>query len=72
MLISNGQDLLAKWQRSGISKLSVLVKVYWLNGKDLWRLPKTIKPNVYTCLKWFWNNKDSVKLDYLETKIKTR
>ena len=30
-----------------------------------------IEPNVYIYLEQFWNNEDSIRLDYFETQIKT-
>ena len=72
LIISIGQGVLTRWQKFDTSKAR-------LDGTDLWRLPGTIRPDIYTRLEWFWNNwklgraelswvpdKDSTGLDCLE------
>ena len=49
LVISIGQGVLTRWQKSGISKAR-------LDGTGLWGLPETIGPDVYTRLERFWND----------------
>ena len=53
LIISIGQYVLTRWQKSNTSKSLILARVYWLDGISLWGLPKTIGPDIYTCLEWF-------------------
>ena len=72
ILIGISQGVLIRWQRSDTSKPSVLAMVYWFDGKNLGGLLETTKPDVCTRLERFWNDKNSARLDYLETQIRFR
>ena len=50
------QGILARGQKSDISKLLVLAKIYWVDNKDCGGFPKIIKSGIYITLEQFWNN----------------
>lgn len=69
IFIGIGQAVFTQWQKSDTSKLLVLARVYLLDDKNFGRLPKIIKPAVFTYLEQFWNNKNLVRLNYFKTQI---